>query len=264
MGIKLYKDTVTTTPSTIVDIESFGYVENVVRPPSGVSTSLTSFGYNDTTLLQSSHLVRPTVEMDVWLMGTSSERRAKLRALVGAVSSRIPRRLQFSDDGDLYYHVVSQGTPSVSDFIDSSVVHLIFESMYPWMWGVEHTYRFGDGVIDVGGTLDGFVSMDSQRVYPDSSSYQRWGFAWYDYAARADGASIEYVFTGLNPSNVHYVTLDPIRSIAKVNGYFKLPRSSTSSNTYPSARGGKFKASIIYRASDDTSTPTLKITERWM
>lgn len=197
--IKLGGDLI--TGAGAVDINASPYiVENVVRPmpPIDLATKAPSGG--DGSVFIESALRCPTIDMTIWVMGTSEQRRAKMRTLAGLISTKTATRLEFGDDSGLYYHVVPTGDRTPQDFIDSSCIDVRFESLYPYMFGEQKTYTVGttNVLINNAGTYrpllvySGSVTTDSDSRW---SLFGSWGMSLsYTMAA----ASTSYVVRSIN------------------------------------------------------------------
>ena len=198
--IKLYKGD--TPTGTATDITTLAQVDNVRRNKAPVSSVFADSSGPNVSVLQSSLLGRPTIEMDLWVYGSPSTRRDSISSLAATLNIQTPRALKFEDDGEWYYVVVSQGAKDVEDFIDSSRLHLTFESVYPWQWGDAVTYtqsQLETGVTRKGNLPSfGSIGVDGTTEYITPDSNGKWGFDVY--APNAPGARKEFFFTGLGTS----------------------------------------------------------------
>ena len=215
--LKIYgSDVVTGTyADTAVDLLSYAQIDNVRRPRAAVDSRFAGDGSSTVHLV--SKLTRPVITMDAWVYGSASERRAKIAALMGKVSFLEPRALRFEDDGDWFYTVVPQGARDVDDYIDSSCVHLSFESVYPWQWGISFdvTQAVAEAGIEVPGNMPAVMQMpktsNTQWAVTTNASGE-WGFTVNN---RGTNPGCYFRFNGLSASTQYIPEIDTLRQIAR-------------------------------------------------
>lgn len=135
-------------------------ITNVVRPIPSMDASFVDVG-GDGELLKSAALRNPTIEFDIWLLGTTStERRDQIRELSKKLAIKKARSLKFSDDGTKYYWVVRDGDIVPQEFIDSAVMHVRLKSIYPWMVD-EYQYFSSDEAFVPDGNYPGAIELRS-------------------------------------------------------------------------------------------------------
>ena len=208
--IKIYPND--TDTGTATDITSLAQIDNVKRPRAAVNSIFAGDTDGNTHLV--TKLTRPVITMDAWVMGTASQRRTKLAALMEAVTFTEPRALKFEDDGQWYYTVVPQGAREVDDFTDSSCVHLSFESVYPWQWGEEIVMAKAALTANAGIVTDGNwpaigYMKTNNSITTDASGV--WGFTISTSGKR-------FQFSGLTASTTYNPTIDTLKYTANISG----------------------------------------------
>lgn len=202
------------------DLTDYFVVSGIERPsPKARIETLKAPGM-DGTVVRSSTWAELTVSMTVSSFAHGhAKRRDDLRRLIGWLDVDGARRLQFADDGGLYYEAVPSGGGSRTDWIDADSVELEFLVTSPAMYGARHevTVPSGGAVsFEVGGTYPTWPTIEAAAAVRGTSDL--WG-------VRLDGG--DYIRLKFASNTARAVSIDCETRESRVAGALALPTLSS-------------------------------------
>lgn len=138
------------------DLTDFFIVSDVVRPSPSRRLSTQKVPGRDGSVVRESTWGDLSITMTVSTFAHGhAKRREELRRLMGWLDVEEPRRLEFADDGGLYYEAIPSNGGKRSDWLNADSIDLKFLVPSPAMFGQTKTVTVPSGgtvSFEVGGT----------------------------------------------------------------------------------------------------------------
>lgn len=222
-----------------------------IRKPHSRQVETIGVQGRDGVIVRNASLVGPQVSLRFVVDGTRAELEEARRAIGAALSVREPRRLQFGNDGGLYYMAMPNGEPDWAQFSRSGRMDVPFLVPSPAMYGAEHvaTVPSGESVsFEVGGTYPTAPTITASSASNGSSSGV-WG-------VRLDNADFVHVAIPTGYSS-RSVAVDCEARTCRVGGTLSLP--TIDSDWFELSPG-----SHVVRMDNGTGAAVLRWQERWL
>ena len=222
-----------------------------IRKPYSHEAETVSVSGRDDLIVRDTRLRGPAVTLRFVAGPRTRAQLHEARRQIGSLlASREPKRLQFGDDGGLYYMALPNGTPDWAQFSRTGRMDVQFLVPSPAMYGTERVATVPSGSyvdITVDGTYPTRPTITASSAVRNSTSLV-WGLV-------LDSAGYIHVETG--SSSARSVTLDCEARTCRVSNSIRVP--TLDSDWFEFAPG-----SHRVRMDNGTGAAVLRWQERWL